>query len=60
VPTICIKNFPDDLYAWLKKSAARHGRSISAEVIWLVEQALRLEEEKLSNEPGKHSGEQDQ
>lgn len=45
--TLCINNFPDELYVRVKQSAARHGRSISAEVIWLLEQALRMEEERL-------------
>lgn len=38
--TLTIKNFPDELYAELKARAAEHRRSLNAEAIVCVEQAL--------------------
>ena len=44
--TLYIRNFPDDLYERLKKTAKERGISLSALVIELVEKALRLEEDE--------------
>jgi plasmid stability protein len=38
--TLVIKNFPDDLHARLKDQAQRHHRSVTKEVVSLVEQGL--------------------
>jgi hypothetical protein len=37
---LVIKNFPDDLHARLKDQARRHHRSVTKEVVGLVEQGL--------------------
>jgi plasmid stability protein len=41
MPTMTIKNVPDDLYKKLKESAQEHGRSINNEVIFCIKRALR-------------------
>ena len=41
MPTMTIKNVPDDLYEKLKESAQEHGRSINNEVIFCIKRALR-------------------
>ena len=38
--TLTIKNFPDELYAELTKTAKRHRRSINSEAIVRLEQGL--------------------
>jgi plasmid stability protein len=40
MPTITLKNIPDELYERLKESAADHRRSLNSEVIVRLEQAL--------------------
>jgi plasmid stability protein len=40
VPTITLKNIPDELYERLKQSAAEHRRSLNSEMIVHLEQAL--------------------
>jgi plasmid stability protein len=39
--TLTLQNFPDDLYAALQERAEQHRRSMNAEAIAIVEQALR-------------------
>jgi plasmid stability protein len=38
--TLVIKNLPDELHARLKAQAQRHHRSVTKEVVTLIEQAL--------------------
>lgn len=38
--TITVKNIPDELYAQLKQSAARHRRSINSEIIFWLERTI--------------------
>lgn len=45
--TLNVKNFPDDLYAKLKKRAKQEGRSVSSEVTQLLARDL--------NRPGKYT-----
>lgn len=45
--TLYVRNFPDELYEKVKASAARDHRSISAEIIALVERALTEIEQQL-------------
>ena len=40
MPTMTIKNVPDDLSETLKKSAQEHGRSTNNEVIFRLKRAL--------------------
>ncbi len=40
MPTITVKNIPDDLYAHLKQAAAANRRSINSEIIVCLERAL--------------------
>ncbi|MBW2039945.1 MAG: Arc family DNA-binding protein [Deltaproteobacteria bacterium] len=40
MPTITIKNIPDELYERLKQSAAENRRSINSEVIVCIERAV--------------------
>jgi plasmid stability protein len=40
MPTITLKNIPDELYDRLKESAADHRRSLNSEIIVRLEQAL--------------------
>ncbi len=39
MPTMTIKNIPEDLYARIKESASEHGRSMNNEVIYLLKRA---------------------
>jgi plasmid stability protein len=39
MPTMTIKNIPEDLHARIKESASEHGRSINNEVIYLLKRA---------------------
>ena len=41
MPTITIKNIPEDLYERLKEAARAHRRSINSEVIVCIEKAVR-------------------
>ena len=41
MPTLTIKNIPEDLYLQLKQSAEINHRSINSEVIVCIEQAVR-------------------
>jgi len=41
MPTLTIKNIPNDLYEALKRQAERHRRSINSEVIVCLERAVR-------------------
>ena len=41
MPTLTIKNIPEDLYLQLKQSAKINHRSINSEVIVCIEQAVR-------------------
>ncbi|MBV8886071.1 MAG: hypothetical protein JO235_19045, partial [Chroococcidiopsidaceae cyanobacterium CP_BM_RX_35] len=40
MPTLHVQNVPDDLYAQLQQLAAAQNRSISAQVITMLESAL--------------------
>jgi plasmid stability protein len=40
MPTITLKNIPDELYERLKESAADHRRSLNSEIIFRLEQVL--------------------
>ncbi|HXZ44842.1 MAG TPA: Arc family DNA-binding protein [archaeon] len=40
MPTITLKNIPDELYGRLKESAADHRRSLNSEIIVQLEQAV--------------------
>ncbi len=40
MPTMTIKNIPDDLYEKLRKSAMEHRRSINSEVLVCLERSL--------------------
>ena len=40
MPTITIKNIPEDLYERLKEAARAHRRSINSEVIVCIERAV--------------------
>jgi plasmid stability protein len=40
MPTITVKNIPDDLYAHLKQSAGMNHRSINSEIIVCIERTL--------------------
>jgi plasmid stability protein len=40
MPTITIKNIPEDLYERLKEAARTHRRSINSEVIVCIEKAV--------------------
>ncbi len=35
-----LRDIPDDTYAQLRERAARNGRSINAEVLWIVDREL--------------------
>jgi plasmid stability protein len=41
MPTITVKNIPDDIYEDLKRSATLHRRSINSEVVVCIEKAVR-------------------
>ena len=40
MPTLTLKNIPDDLYARLKEAAQAHHRSLNSEIIYCVERTL--------------------
>ena len=41
MPTITVKNIPEELYAQLKRSAALNRRSLNSEILVYIEKALR-------------------
>ena len=41
VATLHVRNVPDELYERIRRRAAAEKRSLGAEVVWLLEQALR-------------------
>jgi len=41
MPTITVKNIPEDLYAHLKQSATMNHRSINSEIIVCIERTLQ-------------------
>lgn len=41
MPTITVKNIPNDLYEQLKRSAEANRRSINSEIIACIEQAVQ-------------------
>jgi hypothetical protein len=41
MPTLTLKNIPDDLYAQLKEYARINRRSINSEIILCIEKAIR-------------------
>lgn len=41
MPTLTIKNIPDELYRQLKKTAEQHRRSLNSEVIVCLERSLQ-------------------
>jgi len=43
VPTLTVKNIPDELYERLKQSAAEHRRSLNSEILVCLERALYSE-----------------
>lgn len=43
MPTLTIKNLPDDLYRQLKTRAAANRRSLNSEILTCLEQALTLQ-----------------
>ncbi len=49
MPTLHVRNVPDDLYDKIRKQAAAQNRSISAEVIVLLQRAL-LQSEREQDE----------
>jgi plasmid stability protein len=46
MPTLYVRNFPDELYRKVRERAARNRRSIGGEVIVLLEQALKTEDDR--------------
>jgi plasmid stability protein len=44
--TLYVRNFPDELYSKVKDKAAQSRRSVSAEVVMLVDEALRVEDKQ--------------
>lgn len=43
MPTVTLKNIPDDLHRRLKERAARHHRSLNGEILACLEGAVRSE-----------------
>ncbi len=41
MPTLTVKNIPEELYEQLKRSAALHRRSINSEIIVCIEKSVR-------------------
>ncbi len=41
MPTLTVKNIPDDLYEQLKRSAELNRRSLNSEIIICIERAVR-------------------
>ncbi len=42
MPSITIKNIPDDLYLKLKENANLHRRSLNGEILYCLEKALKV------------------
>jgi len=40
MPSLTLKNVPEDLHQRLKEQAEQHRRSMNQEAIWILEQAL--------------------
>ncbi|MEA3441264.1 MAG: Arc family DNA-binding protein, partial [Chloroflexota bacterium] len=40
MPTLTVKNIPDDLYAQLKRYAAMNRRSLNSEIIVCIERVI--------------------
>ena len=43
MPTLTVKNIPDELYERLKRSAAEHRRSLNSEILICLERATQSE-----------------
>ncbi|MEI1378364.1 Arc family DNA-binding protein [Nostoc sp. UHCC 0926] len=52
--TLYVRNLPDDLYVKLQELAASEHRSINAQVITLLEQALKTETQQTEDERRKN------
>ncbi|MEH2250735.1 FitA-like ribbon-helix-helix domain-containing protein [Nostoc sp.] len=52
--TLYVRNLPDDLYAKLQELAVSQHRSINAQVITLLEQALKTETQQTDEERRKN------
>ncbi|MBN3958303.1 Arc family DNA-binding protein [Nostoc sp. NMS8] len=52
--TLYVRNLPDDLYTKLQELAASEHRSINAQVITLLEQALKTEAQQTEEERRKN------
>ncbi|MEH2079592.1 MAG: Arc family DNA-binding protein [Nostoc sp.] len=48
--TLYVRNLPDDLYAKLQELAASQHRSINAQVITLLEQALKTKAQQIEDQ----------
>ena len=48
MPILHVRNVPDDLYARIQRLAGTQNRSMSAQVISLLDQALKAEEARRS------------
>ncbi|MFN6484413.1 MULTISPECIES: FitA-like ribbon-helix-helix domain-containing protein [unclassified Nostoc] len=48
--TLYVRNLPDDLYTKLQELAASQHRSINAQVITLLEQALKTEGQQIEDQ----------
>ncbi|MEH2416651.1 FitA-like ribbon-helix-helix domain-containing protein [Nostoc sp.] len=48
--TLYVRNLPDDLYAKLQELATSQHRSINAQVITLLEQALKTETQQIEDQ----------
>jgi len=42
MPTITVKNIPNELYVYLKRSAQANRRSLNSEIIVCIERTLRV------------------
>ena len=40
MPTLTLKNIPDDLYAQLKETAQVHHRSLNSEILYCIERTI--------------------
>lgn len=46
MPTLSLREVPEDLHTWLKRQAATHHRSVNKEIIVLLENARKLPQPK--------------
>ncbi len=53
MPTLYVRNIPDDLYERLRELASSQHRSISAQVLTILEQALPLQIQQAKSETTK-------